>query len=82
VLCAVVLAAPCLAAAAAPAGYPPGTAVIRQLPAGEPDTQLLQAFKDPTIKTILLASDYRVGPQFDNYAGPISDGIPTIPIDR
>lgn len=80
-LCAVVLTAHCLAAAAAP-DYPPGTAVIRQLPADQPDTQLLEAFRDPTVTTILLASDYQVGSQFDSYAGPVSDGIPTIPINR
>lgn len=56
--------------------------MIRQLPAGVHDTQLLDAFRNQSVTTILLASDYAVGSQFDNYAGPYQEGSPIIPVNR
>lgn len=44
--------------------------VIRQLPDGQADTQLLDALSNRSISTILLASDYEVGSQFDQFSGP------------
>jgi len=59
-----------------------GTVVISQLPAGVHDTQLLDAFRNQNVTTILLASDYAVGSQFDKYDGPYQEGSPIIPVDR
>lgn len=61
-----------------------GVVIIRQKPAGVVDTQLLDAFKQGSVSQILLASDYAVGPQFDNYSfsRPYQEGSPIISINR
>lgn len=58
------------------------TAIIKQLAAGQHDTQLLQAFSNPHITRIILASDYAVGSQFDKYAGTFQEPGPTVFVER
>lgn len=74
-LACVALTTPCFGA------VPAGTAIISQSE-GQTDTQLLEAFSDPSIKLIMLAGDYAVGSQFDKWNGPLSEGIPFFEIHR
>jgi hypothetical protein len=59
-----------------------GEVVIKQKPDGAVDTQLLDALQQQSVTQILLASDYAVGTQFDNYSRPYEEGSPIISIDR
>lgn len=59
-----------------------GVVVIKQKPDGIVDTQLLDALKQQSVTHILLASDYAVGTQFDNFSRPYEEGSPIISIDR
>lgn len=59
-----------------------GVVVIKQKPDGAVDTQLLDALQQQSVTEILLASDYAVGTQFDNYSRPYEEGSPIISIDR
>ncbi len=79
---ALVLAILALSAAIGPAWAT--TVVIRQLPQGVHDTQLLDAFHNKSVDLIVLGSDYAVGNQFERYSGgpQVPDGVPYIPITR
>jgi hypothetical protein len=59
-----------------------GVVVIKQNPNGTLDTQLLDALQQQSVTQILLASDYAVGTQFDNYSRPYEEGSPIISINR
>jgi hypothetical protein len=74
-LCLVVMALGCVPCWA-------DTVVLRQLPEGVHDTQLLDALRNQSVSVILLSRDYAVGSQFDRYSGPPQEGIPYISVDR